>query len=71
MLKARRMQIQPGQTELVFSNARVIAPRLQEFSGSFRSGLYGADTLVDVTGHCLSAMVKLNRHHIELAASGP
>jgi len=46
MSKAWRMQIEPGQTELVFANARIIAPRMQEFAGSFRSGLYGADTLV-------------------------
>jgi hypothetical protein len=70
MLKAQRMQIQPGQTELVFSNARIVAPRLQEFAGSFRSGLYKADTLVDLTGHCLSAMVKMKRQHIEIGESG-
>jgi hypothetical protein len=66
MLKAWRIQIQPGQTELVFANARIIAPRMQEFAGSFRSGLYGADTLVDYTGHCLSAMVKMKRQGLEL-----
>ena len=68
MLEAGTMQIQPGQTELVFSNARITAPRLQELAGSFRSGLYRADTLIDLTGHCLSALVKLKRQHIELAA---
>ena len=70
MRKAWRMQIQPGQTELVFANARIIAPRIQEFAGSFRSGVYGADTLVDYTGHCLSAMVKLKRQKIEIGESG-
>ena len=70
MRKAWRMQIQPGQTELVFSNSRVIAPRMQEFAGSFRSGLYGVDTRVDLTGHCLSAMVKMKRLKIEIDESG-
>jgi hypothetical protein len=71
MSKAWRMQIEPGQTELVFANARIIAPRMQEFAGSFRSGLYGADTLVDYTGHCLSAMVKSKRQHIDLGVDSP
>lgn len=63
MRKAKQLQIKPGQTELVFRNARIIAPRMQEFSGSFRSGVYAADTQVDFTAHCVSAMVKLTRHH--------
>ena len=62
MQNAIRMQIQPGQRELIFSNARISAPRLAEFSGSFRNGAYEAETQVDVTGHCISAMVKLERY---------
>jgi len=61
MRKVKQLQIQPGQKELVFSNARIVAPRMQEFSGSFRSGIYAADTQVDFTQHCVSAMVKLKR----------
>lgn len=61
MQKAKQLQIQPGQKELVFSNARIIAPRMQEFSGNFRSGIYAANTQVDFTAHCVSAMVKLTR----------
>jgi hypothetical protein len=66
MKKAKQLQIQPGQQELLFPNARVVAPRMQEFAGDFRSGLYSADTQVDFTGHCVSAMVKLTRHKIAL-----
>lgn len=61
MHKAKQLQIQPGQKELVFSNARIIAPRMQEFSGNFLSGIYAANTQVDITAHCVSAMVKLKR----------
>ncbi len=62
MRKAEQLQIQPGQKEIVFSNARIIAPRMQEFYGSFRSGIYAANTQVDFTAHCVSAMVKLTRN---------
>ena len=61
MQKAKQLQIQPGQKELVFSNARIIAPRMKEFAGSFRRGVYSAYTQVDLTQHCVSAMVKLKR----------
>lgn len=71
MDKARQLQIRPGQTELQFSNARIIAPRMKEFAGSFRSGLYSADTQVDYTAHCLSAMIKLARHDISPGVSMP
>jgi hypothetical protein len=63
MRKVKQLQIQPGQKELVFSNSRIIAPRMQEFSGSFRSGIYAANTQVDLTAHCVSAMVKLERYN--------
>jgi len=63
MQKAKQLQIQPGQKELVFSNARIVAPRMQEFAGSFRSGIFAANTQVDFTAHCVSAMVKLKRYN--------
>lgn len=66
MRKARLLQIQPGQQELVFSNARIVAPRMRDFAGEFRAGIYLASTQVDYTGHCLSAMVKLTRHGLYL-----
>ncbi len=62
MRKAKQLQIQPGQNEIVFSNARIIVPRMQEFSGSFRSGIYAANIRVDFTQHCVSAMIKLTRY---------
>src|SRR5574340_23279 len=65
MRKTKLLQIQPGQSELVFSKARISAPRMQAFSGSFRSGIYAADTQVDFTAHCVSAMVKPTRHDIK------
>jgi hypothetical protein len=61
--KVKQLQIQPGKKELVFSNARIVAPRMQEFAGSFRSGIYAANTQVDLTAHCVSAMVKLERYN--------
>ena len=64
MQKAERLQIQPGQKELVFSNARISAPRMQEFAGSFRSGIFAANTQVDITAHCVSAMVKLTGYNV-------
>jgi hypothetical protein len=62
MQKAKQLQILPGQKELAFPNARIIAPRMQEFAGSFRAGIYAASTQVDLTAHCVSAMVKLKRN---------
>jgi hypothetical protein len=63
MKKARQLQIRPGQTELVLSNSKIIAPRMQEFSGSFRAGIKAANTRVDFTAHCVSAMLKLHRNN--------
>lgn len=68
MRKARQLQIRPGQKELVFLNARIVAPRIADFAGSFRSALHAADTRVDFTQHCVSAMVKLER--VDALASG-
>lgn len=62
MDKARQLQIQPKQREIVFSNARIFAPRMQQYVGCFRAGKYAATTQVDLTGHCVSAMVKLRRN---------
>ena len=63
MSKAEGLQIQPGQKGLVFKNARVDAPRLENFAGSFRSGKDELKTQVDYTGHCVSAMIKLLRQN--------
>jgi hypothetical protein len=63
MTKTEGLQIQPGQKELVFANARVSAPRLKEFTGSFLAGSYEPKTQVDNTSHCVSAMLKLQRQN--------
>jgi len=55
------LQIRPDQTGLTFANASIVAPRMKEFTGSFRAGLYSVDTQVDLTQHCVSAMIKLRR----------
>ncbi len=62
MTKAMQLQIQPGQTEVVFANAKVVAARMQGFSGHFRGGIYTFDTQVDLTAHCVSALLKLRRY---------
>lgn len=59
--RAWAMQIEPGQTDLVYANARISAPRLQDYAGAFRNGTFMAETQIDTTAHCLSAMVKLRR----------
>ncbi|MCR4301443.1 MAG: hypothetical protein NUV51_07515 [Sulfuricaulis sp.] len=63
MIKTKEMQIKPGQKELVFTNARVSAPRLKEFTGSFLADRYELKTQVDYTSHCVSAMIKLQRQN--------
>lgn len=69
MHKAGQLQIQPGQRELVFADARIVAPRMQEFSGCFRAGTHAAYTQVDFTAHCVSAMVKLARYKLTPAGN--
>lgn len=61
MTKTKAMQIGPGQKEMVFANARVFAPRLKEYTGSFLTDRYEMKTQVDNTSHCVSAMIKLQR----------
>lgn len=61
MDKATRLQIGPGREALVFANARVVAPRLRDFAGSFLAGRGDLKTQIDYTAHCVSAMLKLQR----------
>jgi hypothetical protein len=63
MTKTKAMQIKPGQKEMVFANARVLAPRLKEFTGSIFTDRYELKTQVDNTSHCISAMIKLLRQN--------
>lgn len=62
MRKVALLQVQPTQQDIVFSHARIVAPRMQQHAGCFRAGLQAASTQVDFTAHCLSAMVKLQRN---------
>lgn len=64
MAKAAGLQIRPGQEGLEFPGARVSAPRMREFAGDFLLGRYLPKVQVDMTAHCLSAMIKLRRHGI-------
>jgi hypothetical protein len=63
--KLDRLQIQPGQQGLVLGGeAYLRAPRMAEYSGGFLAGIYDPLTRVDAAGHCLSAMVIIERHHL-------
>jgi len=66
MHKTEGLQIKHGQKELVFTNARVSAPRLKEFTGSFLWDRYELKTQVDNTSHCVSAMIKLQRQNRQM-----
>ena len=67
--KLPRMQIQPGQTRLALGgDAYLQAPRLAAYAGDFLEGVYRPATRVDASGHCLSAMVIMERAGL---AGGP
>ena len=60
--KLDRLQIQPGQQGLALGGeASLRAPRMAEYSGGFLAGIYEPLTRVDAAGHCLSAMVIIER----------
>lgn len=59
------LQIQPGQTELAFAGeAHLTAPRMAAFGGAFLAGLNTPTTRVDLTAHCLSALVRIERDRL-------
>lgn len=63
--KLDRLQIQPGQQGLMLGGeAHLRAPRMAEYWGGFLAGIYDPLTRVDATGHCLSAMVIIERNHL-------
>jgi len=63
--KLDRLQIQPGQKGLALGGeAYLRAPRMAEYSGGFLAGIYDPLTRVDAAGHCLSAMVIIERHQL-------
>jgi hypothetical protein len=63
--KLSRLQIQPGQTGLKLGgDAYLQAPRMAEYAGGFLAGLYEPLERVDAAGHCLSAMVTIEREEL-------
>lgn len=63
--KLDRLQIQPGQQGLALGGeAYLRAPRMAAYSGAFLAGIYDPLTRVDASGHCLSAMVIIDRNHL-------
>jgi hypothetical protein len=61
-LKLARLQIQPGQQSIALGGgAYLLAPRMAEYAGGFLLGLYDPLMRVDAAGHCLSAMVMIER----------
>lgn len=63
--KLDRLQIQPGQQGLALGGeAYLRAPRMAEYSGAFLAGVYDPVTRVDASGHCLSAMLIIERNHL-------
>ena len=64
VMKLPRLQIQSGQKGLVLGGeAYLRAPRMAEYAGGFLAGTYDPLTRVDAAGHCLSAMVMIERNH--------
>ena len=63
--KLPRLQIQRGQQTLALGgDALLRAPRMREYAGEFLLGLYEPQTRIDAAGHCLSALVTIERHHL-------
>jgi len=63
--KLDKLQIQPGQQGLILGgDAYLRAPRMAEYPGAFLAGIYDPVTRVDASGHCLSAMVIIDKNHL-------
>jgi hypothetical protein len=63
--KLPKLQIQPDQRGLKLGGeAYLSAPRMSEYAGAFLSGIYQPLTRVDAAGHCLSAMVTIERGNL-------
>jgi hypothetical protein len=63
--KLPKLQIQPGQ-ELIALNgdAYLRSSRIADFSGAFLAGLYDPEVRLDVSAHCISAMVMIEQDHL-------
>jgi hypothetical protein len=65
IVKLPRLQIQPGQQGLALGGeAYLRARRMAEYAGAFLAGVYEPLTRVDAAGHCLSAMVIIERDRL-------
>jgi hypothetical protein len=63
--KLDKLQIKPGQQGLALGGAAYLsAPRMAAYAGGFLAGIYQPLTRIDATGHCLSAMVIIDRNHL-------
>ena len=63
--KLGKLQIQPAQRGLALGgDAYLSAPRMAEYAGGFLAGVYEPLTRVDAAGHCLSAMVTIERERL-------
>lgn len=61
-----QLQIQPGQTGMrMGGEANLHAPSMARFAGAFLLGAYEASTRVDAAQHCLSAMIMIDRDHLD------
>ncbi len=55
------MQILPGQDRIVLGNgATLISPNLPDFAGAFLAGRNDPLLRIDITAHCLSAMIRMD-----------
>ena len=65
IVKLPRLQIQPAQQGMTLGgDAYLRAPRMAEYPGGFLAGVYEPLTRVDAAGHCLSAMVIIERDRL-------
>lgn len=62
MRKNRSLQIPPRRTRLdLGGQAFFYSPRMPDYAGAFRGGLYDPYVRIDLSQHCISALVKLHR----------
>lgn len=68
MQRNRTMQILPEMSEIKLDDGRrVKSERLSDFAGAFLVSSTVPKTQIDVTGHCLSALIRMQRAGLALA----
>ena len=68
--KMPALQVQPGQKHMKLGGeVRLLVPRLSEFSGAFLAGIYAPQVRVDLTAHCLSALMIVEREGVFAAGN--